>query len=56
MHLIEQFGHLSGFAINWYKSALLPLDPLPAPLTEDVSQIQVVTLFRYLGIIVTGDP
>lgn len=37
MHLTDQFGQLSGFAINWPKSALLPLDPLPAPLPVHTS-------------------
>lgn len=56
MQLIEKFGMYSGFAINWHKSVLLPPDPLPTALPESVNQVQMVTSFKYLSIIVTSDP
>lgn len=40
--IIELFGEFSGFAINWHKSMLIPLDDLPSALPDSVSKIQVV--------------
>lgn len=52
----DNFGKLCGFSINWDKSVLMPLDPLPCPLPECARTVEVVTSFRYLGIQISPDP
>lgn len=47
--LISDFGAISGFTINWSKSALMLLDPLTALLPDRASQIAIVDSFKYLG-------
>lgn len=56
MHLIEWFGRYSRFAIYWYKSSLLLLDPLESAMPKTAGQVEVVQSFRYLGIEVPGNP
>lgn len=56
MRIINNFGAISGLKINWAKSSLLLVDPLCAPLPEEVAQIPVVNKFKYLGITISGDP
>lgn len=49
LSVCEEFGLLSGFRINWTKSALLPLNPSANLLTFPAT-ISVVQYFKYLGI------
>ena len=56
MSLIDYFGSLSGFSINWDKSVLMPLDPITQPLPDCASTVRVVDCFKYLGIQVSPDP
>lgn len=49
LSIVDQYGKLSGFKINWQKSALLPLNQamIDAPVS---SSIPIVDKFTYLGI------
>lgn len=49
MHLIADFGALSGFSINWNKLVLMPLDPLPRTQPDCARDVMMVDHFRYLG-------
>lgn len=42
MSIITESGHYSGLLINWDKSVLLPLDPLPSALAGPAASITVV--------------
>ncbi|XP_056407014.1 uncharacterized protein LOC130298133 [Hyla sarda] len=53
MSLITEFGSYSGLLINWDKSVLLPLEPLPEVPQITISKIQIVSSFKYLGIHIT---
>lgn len=55
-NIIKDFGRFSGLDINWGKSVLLPVGPLESPLPSGISQIEVVSKMKYLGIFVTKDP
>lgn len=56
MSIIADFGIWSGLSINWDKSVLMPLDPLPPSDFPSSVPLQVVSEFKYLGIIVTPRP
>lgn len=49
LSICEEYGHLSGFKVNWSKSALLPLNE-SAKLLHYPPTISVVQNFKYLGI------
>lgn len=48
--LITEFGMFSGFRINWDKSVLLLLDPLPDLYFSILPQFKIVSQFKYLGV------
>lgn len=50
MEYVKEFGRFSGLGINWEKSMLMPLDPLPDPLPHMLSHFKVVSSIKYLGI------
>lgn len=50
MKYIKEFGRFSGLGINWEKSMLMPLDPLPDSLPSTLSHLKVVSSIKYLGI------
>lgn len=54
MSVIREFGVWYGLLINWNKSFLLPLDPLPTALFQDSAQLQVLSELKYLGIVVNA--
>lgn len=56
MTLIRDFGDWSGLRINWDKSVLLPVDPLPGALSLDAVPLQIVSEFSYLGVRVNARP
>lgn len=56
MNIVEEFGRFSGLAINWEKSALLPVDPLRNSIPFAIPQLKVVERMKYLGIWLTRDP
>lgn len=56
MKYIEEFGRFSGLGINWEKSMLLPLDPIPDSIPPTVSHLRVVSFIKYLGIIISASP
>ncbi len=57
LELIEKFGSLSGFTINWEKSELMPV-------SEDLDKKYLASTkfkiahhsFKYLGVIITKKP
>lgn len=49
LSICEEFGHVSGFKVNWSKSALLPLNK-SAKILQYPLIISVVQHFKYLGI------
>lgn len=49
---MDNFGDYSGFQVNWDKSNLFPLDPDATVQIHPDSRLQVVSSFRYLGVIV----
>lgn len=49
LNICSEFGNLSGFKINWNKSALLPLNDTAKAL-QFPSNIPVVQQFKYLGV------
>lgn len=48
--LIQQFGSLSGFTINWSKSVLMPIDDLTVTLPNAAEYLKVVSTFKHLNI------
>uniref|UniRef100_A0A803JLI9 Reverse transcriptase domain-containing protein n=1 Tax=Xenopus tropicalis TaxID=8364 RepID=A0A803JLI9_XENTR len=52
---VAEFGQYSGLRINHSKSIIFPIDPLPPGTPDHISQLQVVTSFKYLGIMVHKD-
>ncbi len=46
LKIVEDFGNLSGFKINWPKSALLPINEAATPPAD----IPLVEHFKYLGV------
>lgn len=56
MEEIQHFGSLSGFSINWSKSALLPLDDPLVALPVGADSLKVVSSFKYLGVLVSANP
>lgn len=53
MSLITTYGCFSGSFINWDKYVLLHLDPVTEPLSAIASQIKSISLFKYLGVVVS---
>uniref|UniRef100_A0A6I8T0L1 Reverse transcriptase domain-containing protein n=1 Tax=Xenopus tropicalis TaxID=8364 RepID=A0A6I8T0L1_XENTR len=53
--VLSEFGRYSGLRINHSKSIIFPIDPLPPGTPEYISQLQVVSSFKYLGITVHKD-
>lgn len=49
---INTFGDYSGFWVNWDKSNLFHLDTTAIPQIHPESRLQVVSSFRYLGVMV----
>lgn len=56
MALIGEFGDWLGLQINWDKSELLPVDPLPDAFPPAAVPLQVVSEFQYLGVKVNTRP
>lgn len=56
MEIIELFGRWSGLLINWDKSVLLPVDPLPPSFSPASTPLQIVQRFKYLGIMISARP
>lgn len=56
MAIVREFGEWSGLRINWDKSVILPLDPLPERLSPEAAHLQVVSEFQYLGVMVLARP
>lgn len=56
MEIIGEFGSWSGLLINWDKSVLMPLDQPSLPLLSVSVPLQVVSEFRYLGIVIRPKP
>ena len=52
LNIFKNFGQVSGYKINWEKSALLPLNSSTGqvPTTAASLNIQVVQTFKYLGV------
>lgn len=46
MSLISMYGSFSRFSINWDKSVLPPLDPLPGDLPPETALVSVFTSFK----------
>lgn len=53
LQLFDKFHDLSGYKINWAKSALMPIGPSKDKLSLP-SFIPIVTSFVYLGIKIGG--
>lgn len=49
---VTTFGDYSGFRVNWDKSSLFPLDVITPLQIHPDSKLQVVSSFRYLGVLV----
>lgn len=49
---MDTFFDYSGFRVIWDKSSLFPLERDVAPMIHQDSRLQVVSSFRYLGVIV----
>lgn len=56
MKIIQHFGSLSGFSINWSKSIILPVDEPMVDLPVSARPLKVVSSFKYLGIHVSVNP
>lgn len=56
MAIIQQYGCWSGLLINWDKSVLMPLDPLPPGFPPESVPLQVVSEFKYLGVVINSRP
>lgn len=56
MSIITEFGKWSGLLINWDKSVLMPLDPVPPSFSPQSVPLQIVSNFQYLGIVVNSRP
>lgn len=52
LNIFKDFGQVSGYKINWEKSALLPLNSSTGqvPITAVTLNIPVVQTFKYLGV------
>lgn len=53
MTVITDFGTYSDLAINWSKSALLPLEDIVDPSLHTFCPVPVVELFKYLGVVIS---
>lgn len=56
MAIIGEFGRWSGLLINWDKSTLMPVDPLPSSFPNNIIPLQIVLRFKYLGVIISPRP
>lgn len=52
--MLEDFASFLGLKINWDKSQILPIDPIPPVVRDLTLPLQWLTQFKYLGVQVTN--
>lgn len=55
MSILDQFGKISGYKINFSKSVIFPINPKTQLETLSSLPFKVVNSFKYLGITITKD-